>query len=198
MSSPASLSRFDLLGARALVESAYRRWWLFLLAGVGWIVVSAIIFRYDYASVLAIAVLFGVVAISAGAMELSLSVVSRGWWAFLHAFLAVIFTVAGIVAFFQPGGTFVGLAAVISFFFVFAGTWDVVMALWTREETNGWWIRLVAGLIELGLGFWAAGYWRGSATLLVAFVGALTLIRGVTLILFAFRLQELGARKAAV
>ena len=194
MSSQASLPRFDPLRARALVENAYRRWWLFLLAGVGWIVVSAVIFRYDYVSVTAIAILFGIVAIAAGTMEITMSSVTRGGWRFLHALLGGIFTVTGIVAFFHPGDTFVALAAVISFFFIFAGTWDLVGSLWTRADTNGWWIRLVVGLAELGLGFWAAGYWNRSVALLVAFVGALTLFRGVTLILFAFRLHEAGSR----
>jgi uncharacterized membrane protein HdeD (DUF308 family) len=85
----------------------------------------------------------------------------------------------------------VGLAAVISFYFVFAGSWDLVSSL-TLRSVPGWWIQLVSGLVELGLGFWAAGSWRVSATLLVAFVGAMALIRGVTQIALAFSLHSIG------
>jgi uncharacterized membrane protein HdeD (DUF308 family) len=60
------------------------------------------------------------------------------------------------------------------------------------RNVPGWWIQLVSGLIELGLGFWAAGSWRTSATLLVAFVGAMTLIRGITQISLAFSLHSIG------
>ena len=44
---------------------------------------------------------------------------------------------------------------------------------------------------ELALGFWAAGYWGRNAILLVAWVAALAVIRGVTNIVLAFRLREL-------
>lgn len=113
-----------------------------------------------------------------------------GWSAFWRGLLGAIFVTAGVVAFFTPGDTFVGLAAVISFYFVFAGSWNLVSAL-TVRHVPGWWIQLVSGLVELGLGFWAAGSWRISATLLVALVGAMTLIRGVTQISLAFSLRSM-------
>jgi uncharacterized membrane protein HdeD (DUF308 family) len=117
--------------------------------------------------------------------------ISRRWWRLLHGLLGVIFVATGVVAFFTPGDTFVGLAAVISFYFVFAGSWDLVSSL-TMRHVAGWWIQLVSGLIELGIGFWAAGSWRVSSTLLVAFVGAMTLIRGVTQISLAFSIHTIS------
>ena len=45
-------------------------WWLFLLVGIGWMLVGLIVLRFDYTSVSAISILFGIVAIAAGAMEL--------------------------------------------------------------------------------------------------------------------------------
>jgi uncharacterized membrane protein HdeD (DUF308 family) len=179
------------IGERA--ERIGRYWWLLLVSGIAWIVVSAIVFRFDYDSVVAVAVLFGVLAITIGTMEVALAMVSRGWWRVLHGLLGAIFVVTGVVAFFTPGNTFVGLAAVISFYFVFAGSWDLVSSL-SMRQVPGWWIQLVSGLVELGLGFWAAGSFRVSASLLVAFVGALTVIRGVTQISLAFTLRS--AREA--
>jgi uncharacterized membrane protein HdeD (DUF308 family) len=173
-----------------IAERLGRYWWALLLSGIAWIVVTVIVFRFDYGTVLAVAVLFGVLAITIGSIELGLAAASRGWSAFWRALLGAIFVVAGVVAFFTPGDTFVGLAAVISFYFVFAGSWNLVSAL-TVRHVPGWWIQLVSGLVELGLGFWAAGSWRVSATLLVAFVGAMTLIRGVTQISLAFSLRSM-------
>jgi uncharacterized membrane protein HdeD (DUF308 family) len=49
----------------------------------------------------------------------------------------------------------------------------------------------VVGVVEILLAFWAAGYFRGSAILLVAWVAALTLMRGITEIVMAFRLRQL-------
>ena len=181
----------DIFGIRDRAERVGRYWWLLLVTGVAWIVVSIIVFRFDYDSVVAVAILFGILALMFGAVEFALAMVSRGWWRVLHALLAVIFVIVGVVAFFSPGNTFVALAAVISLYFIFAGTWNVVSSL-TMRNVPGWWIQLVSGLIELGLGFWAAGSWRTSATLLVAFVGAMTLIRGITQISLAFSLHSIG------
>jgi uncharacterized membrane protein HdeD (DUF308 family) len=177
------------VGERA--ERVRRYWWLLLLSGIAWIVVAATIFRFDYTSVVAVAVLFGILAIIIGTFELGMAMVSRRWWRLLHGLLGVLFVATGVVAFFTPGDTFVGLAAVISFYFVFAGSWDLVSSL-TLRNVPGWWIQLVSGLVELGLGFWAAGSWRVSATLLVAFVGAMALIRGVAQIALAFSLHSIG------
>ena len=170
-------------------ERVGRYWWLLLLTGIAWIVVAAIVFRFDYSSVIAVAILFGVLAIVVGTVEFALAMISRRWWRLFHALLGVIFVATGVVAFFKPGNTFVGLAAVISFYFIFAGVWDVVSSL-SMRSVSGWWIQLVSGLVELGLGYWAAGSWRVSASLLVAFVAALALIRGVSQISLAFSIHN--------
>jgi hypothetical protein len=47
-------------------------------------------------------------------------------------------------------------------------------------------------MFEVALGFWAAGYWNRSVVLLVAFVGASTLFRGVAAIVFGFKLLQLN------
>jgi uncharacterized membrane protein HdeD (DUF308 family) len=165
-------------------------WWLFLLTGIGWMLVGLIVLRFDYTSVSAISILFGIVAIAAGAMELALTLIVPGWWKLLTAVVGIIFVTAGVVAFIHPGDTFVALAAVISFFLIFAGTWDIITAISSRHEIEVWWLQLVGGIIELALGFWAAGYYGRSAILLVAWVAAFTIIRGVTNIVLAFRVRE--------
>ena len=166
-------------------------WWLFLITGIGWTVVGLIVLRFDYTSVNAIAILFGIVAIAAGVLEIAMTMLASGWWKLLYGALAAIFIISGIVSFIHPGDTFVALAAVISFFLVFAGTFDIIMAISARREIEVWWLQLVGGIIELALGFWAAGYYGRSAVLLVAWVAAFAVIRGVRDIVLAFRIREL-------
>jgi uncharacterized membrane protein HdeD (DUF308 family) len=165
-------------------------WWLMLITGIAWIVVSVILLRFDYTSVRSISILFGIVALFAGAAEIGVMFIAAGWWKLLHAVLALVFIVAGIVAFIHPGDTFLALAAVFSFFLIFAGTFDIVISISTRHEIEVWWLQLVGGIIELALGFWAAGYYGRSATLLVAWVAAFAIIRGVRDIVLAFRVRE--------
>ena len=185
----------DFFGTGEVAKRMGDYWWLLLVSGAAWIIVTAIILRFDYRSVVAVSVLFGVLAITIGATELALAAVSRGWGLLWRGLLGTLFVATGVVAFFTPGDTFVGLAAVISFYFVFAGILDLGMAL-SAAHVPGWWVQLLAGLIELGLGFEAAGHWAVSATLLVAFVAAMTLIRGVTQITLAFSVRRIreGAR----
>ncbi|HVH51643.1 MAG TPA: DUF308 domain-containing protein [Gaiellaceae bacterium] len=165
-------------------------WWWFLISGVAWMLVSLIVLRFDYASVSAISILFGFVAIGAGVVELGMTMVATGWWRLLTGALAVIFVASGIVSFIHPGNTFVALAAVISFFLVLAGTFDIITAISVRREIEVWWLQLVGGIIELALGFWAAGYYGRSAVLLIAWVSAFALIRGVREIVLAFRVYD--------
>jgi uncharacterized membrane protein HdeD (DUF308 family) len=165
-------------------------WWLFLITGIGWMLVGLIVLRFDYTSVSAISILFGIVAIAAGVMEVLALILARGWWKVLHIVLAFAFFVAGIVAFIHPGDTFEALAAVFSFFLIFAGTFDIISSISARREIEVWWLQLVGGIIEVVLGFWAAGYYGRSAVLLVAWVAAFTLIRGVRDIVLAFRIRE--------
>ena len=84
----------------------------------------------------------------------------------------------GVVSFMNPGATFVSLAAVISFYFIFRGCFDIVMAF-ACSAVPGWWVLLISGLIELGLGFWAAGSWNVSVVVLVAWVAAGALVHGI-------------------
>jgi uncharacterized membrane protein HdeD (DUF308 family) len=165
-------------------------WWLLLITGIGWTLVGLIVLRFDYTSVSAISILFGIVAIAAGVMEIGVMILAAGWWKLLHIVLAVIFIVAGIVAFIHPGNTFAALAAVFSFFLIFAGTFDIVVSISARHEIEVWWLQLVGGIIELALGFWAAGYYGRSTVLLIAWVAAFAVIRGVRDIVLAFRVRE--------
>jgi uncharacterized membrane protein HdeD (DUF308 family) len=185
----ALLSPFAM-GRRAVARSL-PPWWSFLITGIAWMVVSLIVLRFDYTSVSSIALLFGFVALAAGILEIGMAFLAPGWWKLLNAVLAVAFIAAAVVAFIHPGNTFAALAAVFSFFLVFAGAFDIIYAISARRESDAWWLQLVGGIIELALGFWAAGYYGRSAILLVAWVAAFALIRGVRDIVLAFRVREI-------
>ena len=182
-----------MLGKRAerTLAAVLPPWWLLLITGIGWTLVGLIVLRFDYTSVSAVSILFGCVAIAAGILEIGVAAMAAGWWKAFHILLCVLFIGSGIVAFVHPGDTFVALAAVVSFFLIFAGTWDVIVSISTRHEIEVWWLQLVGGIIELLLGFWAAGYYGRSAVLLIAWVAAFTIIRGVRDFVLAFRVREI-------
>jgi uncharacterized membrane protein HdeD (DUF308 family) len=172
--------------------STTKHWWLLLVTGVAWVVIAVLILRFDYTTVAAIAVLFGVFCFAAAANEVTVSAVtpSRGW-RILHWLLAVLFIVVGVVAFFRPSDTFVGLAAVMSFYFVFRGAFDIATSF-AASRVPGWWVLLLVGIAEIAIGFWAAGSWNASVVVLVSWVAAGALIHGVGQIASAFLVRKVG------
>ena len=180
------------------VVSTTKYWWVLLVTGVAWVVIAVLILRFDYTTVAAIAVLFGVVCFAAAANEVMVAAVSssRGW-RILHWLLAVLFVVVGVFAFIRPDDTFVGLAAVMSFYFIFRGTFDIAMAF-AGSRVPGWWVLLLVGLAEIAIGFWAAGSWKVSVILLVSLVAAGALLHGVGQIASAFLIRKAGREVAAL
>jgi uncharacterized membrane protein HdeD (DUF308 family) len=172
--------------------STTKHWWLLLVTGVAWVVIAVLILRFDYTTIAAIAVLFGVFCFAAAANEVMVSAVtsSRGW-RILHWLLAVLFIVVGVVAFFRPSDTFVGLAAVMSFYFVFRGAFDIATSF-AASRVPGWWVLLLVGIAEIAIGFWAAGSWNASVVVLVSWVAAGALIHGVGQIASAFLVRKVG------
>ena len=174
------------------LETASRSWWLFLITGIAWLWIAMIVLRLNLDTVYAISILFGFVAIGAGINELMAIPMSSTGWKWARGILGVICIAAGIVAFFSPEDTFVALAALVGWLLLFKGTFDVLAGI-IAHPLPLWWLTLTLGLVEIALAFWAVGYFRGSAIILVAWVAAFALIRGITEILMAFRLR--GWRK---
>ena len=173
----------------ALLQLASRFWWVYLVTGAFWLLFSIVVFRFDYTTVSAISILFGIVMIVAAVDQLTHVPGSTRGWKLTHLVLALVFVVIGVVSFVHPGDTFEALAAVMSFYFIVAGFFDLFVALLTHGAP-GWWIGLVAGVAQLLLGFWAAGDFGHASILLVVWVGAIALIRGIMQVLFAFTLRR--------
>jgi uncharacterized membrane protein HdeD (DUF308 family) len=90
----------------------------------------------------------------------------------------------------QPSGTVTFVFTDVEGSTRLLGRWTSSSRISTRHEIEVWWLQLIGGIIELALGFWAAGYYGRSAVLLVAWVAAFAIIRGVRDIVLAFRVRE--------
>jgi uncharacterized membrane protein HdeD (DUF308 family) len=175
------------------VEAAARYWWIFVVVGVAWLLFAVIVFRFDYRSVNAISILFGIVMIVAALEEL-LTVFfagKTGWARFAHVVFALAFAVIGVVAFVHPGNTFDALAAVLSFYFILKGAFNVGLAVGYRHVNDFWWIQLLIGIVEIVIGFWAAGDFGHRQILLIVWVGVVALTRGVAAIIVGFAARDL-------
>ena len=168
-----------------------RSWWIFLVGGILWILFAWVVLSFDYTTVWAIALFFGFGFIMGGIMELALAFQTRSWrW--LHILFGIIAIVAGLMALIWPGQTFLVLAAIIGWYVLFAGIFDLVTAFATRDENDLWWLQLILGIAQILIGFWAIGYSGRSIDLLVIWVGASALARGISELFLAFGLRGAG------
>ena len=171
-------------------------WWVFLITGTLWLILSIIMFRFNLTSAKSIGVLAGIIFLFAGAIEFAMvAVVRSGWWKALNAILGVLLVLGGIFSFIHPQDTFVAIAQITAFMFLFVGIMDLIIAFSSR--TGLWWLRMIAGFICVGLGFWAAGEFGKKAYLLIVWVALFALFRGINSIFVAFSLRHVHKELAA-
>jgi Short repeat of unknown function (DUF308) len=177
--------------ASADVEAATDKWWLFLASGVLWMLFAFVVLSWDLTTVWAIAVFAGVGFIVGGFVEIAAASMASSWkW--LHVLFGLISIIAGVAALVWPGQTFLVLAAIIGWYVLFSGIVDIVAAFVAKESSELWWLNLIVGIVQVLIGFWAVGYVGRSATLLVVWVAATALARGMSSLFLAFGLHSAG------
>jgi uncharacterized membrane protein HdeD (DUF308 family) len=177
------------------MQEVTRGWGWFLAAGIAWIVFAFFVLSFNYRTVWAIAVFFGIGFIIGGIMELAVASVAPGWkW--LYILIGIVSIVAGLIALIWPGETFLVLSAIVGWLLLFYGIIDIVFAFSTRHFEGLWWMQLISGTIMVLLGFWAiapddatVSTYRG-AVLLAVWIGVAALFRGISDIVVGFRLRS--------
>lgn len=167
-------------------------WWIELVLGILWIIVSLIILQYNSSSITMVGVIIGILFLVAGIQNFFIAYVSESWkW--LWILFGVVFVIAGVVALAYPKNTFESIADVVGFLFLIVGIFWIVEALATRETYQLWWLGLIAGIMMVILAFWAAGqFFITKQYTLLVFAGIWALIHGITDIIKAFEIKKYG------
>lgn len=165
-------------------------WWIFLVTGILWFIISLVVLRFDESSITTVGVIIGIVFAVACVNEfVTMGLVES--WKWLHAILGVLFALGALWAFIQPEKAFWALASVLGFLLIFKGTVDIIEAVMTKEFNSLWGLGLAAGIIEVLLGFWASQqYYPARAALIIIWVGFAALFRGIGEIILAFRIRS--------
>ena len=170
--------------------AAGKWWWVFLVTGILWILIGLFVLNADFDSAALIGYMVGFWLFFAGIAEF----VSMGFasgWKWVRLLLGILFVVGGICALESPLQTFTILASLLAIFLVIKGTFDLVIAIMMREEVDLWWLTMIAGILQIMLGIWAAGYPGRSAALLILWIGIGAIIRGIVEITMAFQVKKL-------
>lgn len=169
-------------------------WWAYLLAGIAWVIISAVILRFNTASVATIGLLLGALFLLSAVEEFVIAWV-RPTWGWAHALLGILFIGAAIWSFVTPYGAFWALASVLGILLVVVGTVHVITAINSRVVNDAWWLGVIGGLLEVFIGFWVgAQSFRAQAVFLIIWAGLLALFRGIFEIVLAFEMRSAQSR----
>jgi uncharacterized membrane protein HdeD (DUF308 family) len=182
--------------ARAAVPNPFRQavnlWWLWLIAGVFWIVIALVILQFDQASITTVGVLIGIMFLSAGVQNFFFGSLAGGSMQWILWIFAVLFVIAGVLSLISPEETFAGVADILGFLFLLVGVFWLIQAFAARETNDLWWFGLISGVAMIILAFWTGGqFFIEKGYTLLVFAGIWALFQGVDDIITAFQIRKL-------
>ena len=158
---------------RAQVRDAARWWWVFVVTGVIWLMISLVVLRFTETSVSTVGILIGVVFTIAAITEFMVVGVTSGGWKVVHVILAIIFVLGAICRYTNPKDAFWALTSVLGFILVIWGAIELTEAVATRRVNPLWWLGLTVGILVILFGFWTGQQLITiKAQLLIFYVGS--------------------------
>ena len=197
MSEHAATPHFDksqtppgLEGLRGKVSEITGYWWVWLVAGIAWLIVSLVLLQFDDASVTTVGILVGLMFLLASVQNFVLAAVAESLrW--LWAMFGVLFVIAAVISFVNPEETFAGIADMLGFLFLLLGIWWMVRSFLERPINPLWWLGLISGILMTVMAFWTAGqFFIGRAYILLVFAGIWALMEGMNSIVRAFTVRQ--------
>jgi hypothetical protein len=176
-------------GSSPLTVMRDSMWGFLMFAGVAWLAISWSVLRLEPVDVVSVAapmLLFG--ALCEGMRALA---GTRTWW--LNAGLTGLFAATGVVLWVVPGSSFATPVALVGWFLMVRGAVDVSVSALNKGTDRTWGLSLVLGVLQAGLGFYAAGPAARAADPMILLLGALGLMRGVADLVTSLRLREISA-----
>ena len=168
-------------------------WGFLLFAGVAWLAVAWSVLRLEPADLGEVA---GPVVLFAAFTEVVRAVAgTRTWW--LNAGMALLFAATGAILLLDRGGSWATPAVLIGWYLMVRGAADVAIAMLSRETDRIWGLLTVVGVVELALGFFAAGSFARTPELVVLVLAGAALVRGVADLVASLRLREASAMSRA-
>jgi uncharacterized membrane protein HdeD (DUF308 family) len=172
-----------------------KNWLLVVLRGVAAIIFGVLTFVWPGPTLAALVVLFGAYALVEGAFAIAaglsgsaLSGSSR--WILVPEGLAGV--IVGLIAFFAPGITAVGLLYYIGAWAIVTGVLEVVAAIQLRKAISDEWLLIFGGILSVAFGVLVFIYPGVSALSILWLIGIYAVVFGVATVALGFRLKGLG------
>jgi uncharacterized membrane protein HdeD (DUF308 family) len=174
-----------------------QNWWAIALRGLVAILFGIAAFLWPGITLWALVALFGAYALVDGIFAVIESfrrdVVGERWWALL--FEGFIGIAIGVVTFFWPRLTAMGLLYLIAFWAIVTGVFEIITAIRLRHEIRGEWMMVLIGILSIVFGFLLVARPLAGALSLVFVIGAFVFAMGALMIALAFKLRSMKLRR---
>jgi uncharacterized membrane protein HdeD (DUF308 family) len=165
-------------------------WWMFALRGALAIIFGVLAMVHPLAALMAIVVLFGVWAFVDGitALGLAFSGPERTWQLVVIGLLGI---GAGIVTFFWPGLTAVGLYAAVAGWSIAHGIVEIALAIKLRKVIAGEIWLILAGIVSIAFGVLLIALPMAGLLAVAWMIGLYAIIFGVVMCALSARLYRI-------
>ncbi len=170
-----------------------QNWWAIALRGLVAVLFGITAFMWPGITFWALVGLFGGYALVDGifaVIEAFRRDVSHERWLPL-LFEGVIGIAIGLLTFFWPGLTAMGLLYLIAFWAIVTGVFEIITAIRLRHEIRGEWMMTLIAILSMAFGFFLVAFPARGAISVILVIGAFAFATGALMIALAFKLRSL-------
>jgi uncharacterized membrane protein HdeD (DUF308 family) len=174
-----------------MLEVLTRYWWAFIARGVLAIALGVMVYAWPAITVTALIIVFGIYAFADGVFLLVKAI--GGWKArddrWLLLFEGLLGIGIGLITFFAPGVTAIGLLFYIAAWSLTTGILEIVGAIRLRKEIQGEVLWIFSGIVSILLAFFLMIFPGAGIVGLVWLLGLYAIVFGVLLIALGIRIR---------
>jgi uncharacterized membrane protein HdeD (DUF308 family) len=168
------------------VPALGRNWWLFLVGGLVSIAAGVLAIVYPDITLLALGIFAGVGLLFFGALDIAEAFSGAPESRAMAAIVGVLSVVAGLICLRRPGESLLAIVVVLGIYLVVAGLVRFIRSFSVLEERTA---QMGLGIIDVILGILILSLPKLSLVTLAVLFAISLLLRGLFMVLVAFRLR---------